>query len=67
MGTVARAEPTAKVTSLADGHATQMCADTCWKKLMLAYHPMFGRTHRPNPNLSIHRPGLFFINKKKEN
>ena len=27
--TVARAEPAAKVTSLADGHATQVCADTC--------------------------------------
>jgi hypothetical protein len=28
MRTVARAEPSAEVTSLTNGHASQMCADT---------------------------------------
>lgn len=30
MGTVAGAEPSAEVTSLADWHTTQMCADACY-------------------------------------
>jgi hypothetical protein len=29
VGAVAGAEPSAVVTSLADGHATQVCADAC--------------------------------------
>ena len=32
MGAVARAEPTAEVTSLADRNTTQVCADTCGRR-----------------------------------
>jgi len=38
VGTVARAEPTAKVTSLADWHTTQVGADTCRIALAQRFH-----------------------------
>lgn len=46
MGTVAGAEPATKVTSLADWHTTQMCADACHVSVQCRLRCPCDVTHR---------------------